>query len=645
MGLVTTWLTSIGLSHHSAAFRSRGITRPVDLSSLTVSDYTALGVIDERERKKLFYLVMRIRIAVRDAKAGGGGERRNILGKVIVRARGVARDLPKIGSQTDKRLQVTDHGKCHEVCTSHIRGMLNQLMSGVIAVVGGTREDRWRVIAGSRSDRTQEEMETTTREGDSEVGLVETAVREGKRCGKNVWIQLFEVSYENDDDGKVVADIMGEDGEQTENNLGWDSLTKVQAEEWEEVKHKLGRAFYDKKRERAVSTRVARVGIRDRHELEARKSEIVLHFVDVEVGVHYGGCRTSENKNNKNADEQRNTTTPPRRPLQNALEKKNKCNNGEQEPEQQDQRPGLESEIVHRRLPQRQWKQLELSLNATKEQHARFKEGAGIGYCAIVTCLSGDYREGEGGRSNSFDGDDQQLVRAACEARDAYCQIKTRCGNTEGTVQSYDGRQRGGRGESAHKGENHNEKEDAREGVNVKCTNRATHKQSELSRKYKKEEEEEEEVERAKREKDDNKLINGVSKGRKGHDERSKSTVATNQERGKGTAATGALAKPKEKKAQAEEKINFKASGRHVERPSQKEQGGRKPPPPPPPPPQRRQQKQKQRPLEKKLSPGGSPKRGDDAKVNPKGRVANLIKTHRNAMKDMLKMVKKEMIM
>ncbi|GMI11912.1 hypothetical protein TrVE_jg12532 [Triparma verrucosa] len=74
MGLVTTWLRGIGLSHCSAAFRAAGITTPSALSKLTLADYDRLGVVDVNERKKLFYLVQRIKMAVRESTAQDGDE-------------------------------------------------------------------------------------------------------------------------------------------------------------------------------------------------------------------------------------------------------------------------------------------------------------------------------------------------------------------------------------------------------------------------------------------------------------------------------------------------------------------------------------------------------------------------------------------
>ena len=75
MGLVSTWLRGIGLAYAIPSFRSRHITTPQKLSLLTLADYDALGVKEVGDRKKLFYLVQRIRMAVKEGEmAGKGGE-------------------------------------------------------------------------------------------------------------------------------------------------------------------------------------------------------------------------------------------------------------------------------------------------------------------------------------------------------------------------------------------------------------------------------------------------------------------------------------------------------------------------------------------------------------------------------------------
>lgn len=52
----------------SLAFRAAGISTPSALSKLTLADYDGLGVVDVNERKKLFYLVQRIKMAVRESE-------------------------------------------------------------------------------------------------------------------------------------------------------------------------------------------------------------------------------------------------------------------------------------------------------------------------------------------------------------------------------------------------------------------------------------------------------------------------------------------------------------------------------------------------------------------------------------------------
>jgi len=63
MGLVTTWLSGIGLSHAIPAFKAAGIVTPAALAELDLAFYEALGVEDPADRRKLFYLVQRIKMA------------------------------------------------------------------------------------------------------------------------------------------------------------------------------------------------------------------------------------------------------------------------------------------------------------------------------------------------------------------------------------------------------------------------------------------------------------------------------------------------------------------------------------------------------------------------------------------------------
>mmetsp|Transcript_27178 Transcript_27178/g.41330 ORF Transcript_27178/g.41330 Transcript_27178/m.41330 type:complete len:132 (-) Transcript_27178:67-462(-) len=63
MGLVSTWLSGIGLSHAIPAFKAAGIVTPAALAELDLAHYEALGVKDPTDRRKLFYLVQRIKMA------------------------------------------------------------------------------------------------------------------------------------------------------------------------------------------------------------------------------------------------------------------------------------------------------------------------------------------------------------------------------------------------------------------------------------------------------------------------------------------------------------------------------------------------------------------------------------------------------
>lgn len=64
MGLVSTWLTGCGLSHAIPNFTAAGIVTPSALAELDLAHYEALGVSSPEDRRKLFYLVQRIKLAV-----------------------------------------------------------------------------------------------------------------------------------------------------------------------------------------------------------------------------------------------------------------------------------------------------------------------------------------------------------------------------------------------------------------------------------------------------------------------------------------------------------------------------------------------------------------------------------------------------
>jgi hypothetical protein len=68
MGLVATWLSGIGLSNAVPTFQAAGIVTPDALAELDVAHFEALGILDPDDRRKLFYLVQRIKLAVRSNK-------------------------------------------------------------------------------------------------------------------------------------------------------------------------------------------------------------------------------------------------------------------------------------------------------------------------------------------------------------------------------------------------------------------------------------------------------------------------------------------------------------------------------------------------------------------------------------------------
>lgn len=64
MGLVATWLGGIGLEYAVPSFTAAGIVTPAALAELDVNHFVALGVKDPEDRRKLFFLVQRIKMAV-----------------------------------------------------------------------------------------------------------------------------------------------------------------------------------------------------------------------------------------------------------------------------------------------------------------------------------------------------------------------------------------------------------------------------------------------------------------------------------------------------------------------------------------------------------------------------------------------------
>ena len=74
MGLVATWLNGIGLRSVVPTFEAAGIVSPAHLADLDVSYFESLGVTDPDDRRKLFYLVQRIKLAVNNNKDPSKGK-------------------------------------------------------------------------------------------------------------------------------------------------------------------------------------------------------------------------------------------------------------------------------------------------------------------------------------------------------------------------------------------------------------------------------------------------------------------------------------------------------------------------------------------------------------------------------------------
>ena len=76
--LVQTWLAAIGLAPEILeTFEAAGIVNPKDLAELEICHYPALGVRQASDRKKLFYLVQRVKLAVPDDDDAGDNEQHN----------------------------------------------------------------------------------------------------------------------------------------------------------------------------------------------------------------------------------------------------------------------------------------------------------------------------------------------------------------------------------------------------------------------------------------------------------------------------------------------------------------------------------------------------------------------------------------
>jgi len=77
MGLISTWLKGIGIGYASAAFKKAGITSPTTLANVTLNSYDSLGITDVNDRKKLFYLIQRIKMAVNESNSPPTGNVEN----------------------------------------------------------------------------------------------------------------------------------------------------------------------------------------------------------------------------------------------------------------------------------------------------------------------------------------------------------------------------------------------------------------------------------------------------------------------------------------------------------------------------------------------------------------------------------------
>ncbi len=71
-GIVCEWLQRIGLGYAVNNFKTKGIDTPQALISLTFQDYDELQITALADRKRLFELVQRVRMAARAVKRNAG---------------------------------------------------------------------------------------------------------------------------------------------------------------------------------------------------------------------------------------------------------------------------------------------------------------------------------------------------------------------------------------------------------------------------------------------------------------------------------------------------------------------------------------------------------------------------------------------
>lgn len=73
--IVFEWLERIGLGYAVPFFLKKGIVSPKALTSLTIKDYEELHVSDLSDRKRLYELVQRVRMASRSVKQRSSEEK------------------------------------------------------------------------------------------------------------------------------------------------------------------------------------------------------------------------------------------------------------------------------------------------------------------------------------------------------------------------------------------------------------------------------------------------------------------------------------------------------------------------------------------------------------------------------------------
>ncbi|CAM9985811.1 unnamed protein product [Pylaiella littoralis] len=69
--LVDSWLNGIGLGYAVPVFAGQGISSPEMLAELDIVDFPELGISDQNDRKKLFYLIQRVKLALARGQAAG----------------------------------------------------------------------------------------------------------------------------------------------------------------------------------------------------------------------------------------------------------------------------------------------------------------------------------------------------------------------------------------------------------------------------------------------------------------------------------------------------------------------------------------------------------------------------------------------